>query len=760
MKTKLLTLLCIFSTLFLLNSKPVDAKPIGTIQVADRGIQEVSNSSILSAGIYLPEEDYNSLGIEFRGEPVPVEYVYDESGNFEAIRFFGESIDSYPEIGRHSSTNAYILTSTDTPLLMQKLEVDGPVEPLPKGFQAWNQKYLNYQDNPQLLKTKETHPNYYWGAYFGPRANRDDRFARVFFDLGNLDTDAASTCTIEIELFGRTDLPVSPDHLLEFNLNGEVLGSTTFDGTTSHKYKTSVPTSVLKQRNSLIADPLGTLPEARKVTPGKKDENGLAKIALDSGNLQSVSIKYPISLSPDDDSMEMTSWTAQEDTQKSNSVRFEFTDFEYIDLVAWDIGNDLLLKTGEDGKSVVGLLDENTHLWAANRADLRKPAIKLFDKPITPESLPDQSLIIVYHDEFKDAALKLANHKENRGLDSQLVSIDALYDHFNYGLKHSSAIRDFVRSLVNTNEKSERYVLLLGGASFDTKELRPEKHAPNFIPSMYTLSGSYQPTSSDNLLSAIGREDPNPCLPLGRLPARTADEAIAMVDKIISFENSTSQDWKRNILFASGEQGHFHQATNELAGELMDLQPELKITKIHPDPEVEKDYNVYYEDFTNSFNQGQAFLSYIGHGASLYWRFSMEKGTDRFGIRIMTPENIEELKNKGMPSIVYAGTCYTNKFDIEDDGSIGLRLMKQQEGGAVAVISAAYRMTLTDSLRFQEAFALQLFNGEHMTLGEAYLASFGRARLSHHARASVILLGDPSLDITSLYTSRDPEAGG
>lgn len=752
--------LVLFTTIsFLLSS--VAAEPVARLGVEKTGIQEISFAALQEAGIRLPKSNAEHMGISFRGESIASQIVTDPNGQPEAIRFWGEDINRHPTIGRYSADNAYLLTATtvEQPRVVEYQTAEGEAEGFPEGFLALGRLVNNEPATVNYNALQEEHEDYYFGPYFGPRS-RADRSASTGFGLQGLASNSDHPSTLTLTAIGWTDLPVRPDHQLIVRINDREIGRMIWDGKRrGQETLTLQPGELEKGWNTLQADPAPGLDEARRVSPGKKDDNGLASVALSMGALEGYSLTYPLIPTAAKNIYEMAEWKAPGNDTFTAPLRVRYFT-EDSPVVAWDIANARsfpITAAGNHGQWFYAefspLYQQGTHLWAAPQSVLPQPSVRPFHGGDPALAAAQSEFIILVHPEFRAAGEKLRNHREARGTSTILIEPDQLYDAYNHGLKDAHAIKDFLDAVRTVEGSQTESFLMLGGASFDTKSLFPERHAYNYIPALYTPSSHNPPVSADNLLSAASETKPAPTFAVGRLPARSAEEAMIMVDKVIDFENAGAAPWKHAMLFATGEKGIFQNSSNDTITAIEEKLPQadFSVTRIFPDDSEEKDYNVYVQRFADAINSGKALVSYIGHGASLYWRLSMEKGTDKWDIRIMTPENIDALQNKGMPFIAYGGTCYTNKFDIESAGSICLRLLAKDNGGAVASVSTAYRMSMTDATTFQDSFARALYNPDNKTLGQAYLAAFEGTRLSQDATATLVLLGDPSMDLSGLH---------
>jgi hypothetical protein len=126
-----------------------------------------------------------------------------------------------------------------------------------------------------------------------------------------------------------------------------------------------------------------------------------------------------------------------------------------------------------------------------------------------------------------------------------VFNIVDLYNQFNYGEPSPLAIRRFVDYMVSDGNK-ERYLLLMGKSV--TRNDRITKELPDEVPT-FGFPGS------DLLLveGLQGTDRDVPSIPFGRIPAATNAQAIAYLDKVKSYEATTSGlSWRRNVVHISG----------------------------------------------------------------------------------------------------------------------------------------------------------------------------------------------------------------
>ena len=170
-----------------------------------------------------------------------------------------------------------------------------------------------------------------------------------------------------------------------------------------------------------------------------------------------------------------------------------------------------------------------------------------------------------------------------------------VYNEFSAGVQDVSAIRDFVKMLYDKQNESPRYLLLFGDGSYDPKSRIPSN--TNFVIS-YQSANSTHPINSyvsddffallDEEESITGQGDEVPFLDIGvgRFPVQTIEEAVAMVDKVISYSSVESMGaWRNEVCFVGDDKdwefdsNHSEQA-EDLADLMQNLAPDLNINKI------------------------------------------------------------------------------------------------------------------------------------------------------------------------------------
>jgi hypothetical protein len=368
-------------------------------------------------------------------------------------------------------------------------------------------------------------------------------------------------------------------------------------------------------------------------------------------------------------------------------------------------------------------------------------------------------MLVVYHPLFQTAAQKLAEHRQSHsGITVAAIQTSAIYNEFSSGKADPGAIRDFARMMYLKNP-GFKYLLLFGDGSYDYKGLVKEVPAENFVPS-YQTDESLHPIDgfpSDDFYGLLGlTEGVNLTgeldIYVGRLPAKTADEAMVYVDKIVHYETSPEcfGDWKlRAGYVADDEDGNTHlRDMDDVAKQDEARHPLLNQQKVYIDayrqvstpgenryPEVNKTI------FDNIF-KGQLTMTYLGHGGPLGW--SQE--------RILTVPEIQSWTNYNRLPVMVTATCSFGAFDEPAVISPAEYALANPKGGAIALMTTTRAVYTNSNKQLTDAVHEEMFkktNGNAPSLGYIMTQGKNKYKQSFFVTNSrkFTLLGDPSMSI-------------
>ncbi len=393
-----------------------------------------------------------------------------------------------------------------------------------------------------------------------------------------------------------------------------------------------------------------------------------------------------------------------------------------------------------------------------------------------------KDFFIVVPEAFKDEAERLADFRRTHSdLSVAVITTQEVYNEFSSGSPDAGAIRNFMKMFYDravSPDELPGYLLLFGSGTYDNKDILG--YGGNLIPtfqSTVSLAPRFTYITDDffGLLDdhegaeAIGIVD----IGIGRLPARTPEEAAVLVDKIIRYEKrvpgmtpgsfspeymgvtSNYADWRNKVVFIADDgdnNTHFNHA-EILTGNLDDNSPGYNVRKIYLDayqqvtlaggaryPEVNRAIN-------ESVNQGAIMVNYIGHGGP--------RGLAQQ--RVLTFEDIATWNNKYNMPVFMTATCEFSSFDQPDpeELSAGVRILMKPEGGTAALFTTTRLAWSGHNLALNRNFMDAAFDepaadGSRNRMGDLIRIAkqnSSSGETTPRQLRNFVLLGDPSMQM-------------
>ncbi len=440
------------------------------------------------------------------------------------------------------------------------------------------------------------------------------------------------------------------------------------------------------------------------------------------------------------------------------------------DLLLWNI-------TGDETTQIQYKSESSSLSFGYETSDIMETFI-LFDKNGTYDSpqfisqVENQNLhaieradyVIVYFSAFQEAANKLAEHRRNTdAMVVEEVNINDIYEEFGSGRKDITALRNFAR-FVYERDSSFKYLLLLGDASYDFRGINTQIEYQNFIPTYQTDNSLYPINAfpSDDYFGLLDEGEGNDNMDgdldigIGRIPAKTAREAMIVVDKIIHYDTNPDRfgDWRARIGFAaddedkSQDKAHIRDADGISVTSAEDY-PCFHQQKVYFDAFKQEAtpggqrYPLANSSLKDNFNQGQLVFNYLGHGGP--------KGLSQE--RVMQVTDIINWENYDNLPVFVTATCSFTGFDEPTVVSAGEHAILSPIGGAVALyttvrsVFSSHNKALTEDI-FNNIFERK--EGKAQRLGDIIRLAKNNSSTSASERRNTrkfLLIGDPAMRI-------------
>ncbi|NNE19906.1 MAG: hypothetical protein HKN10_15650, partial [Myxococcales bacterium] len=275
-----------------------------------------------------------------------------------------------------------------------------------------------------------------------------------------------------------------------------------------------------------------------------------------------------------------------------------------------------------------------------------------------------------------------------------------------------------------------RFVLLLGDGTFDYRDrmgIGPGAIAPRMV---QTKAGLY---ASDALLGDLD-EDGLADIAVGRIPARSLDEAVAAFEALHRYQALEFSDFGLAALMISGA----NRGTN-FSEPIDDLQKwfssELETRSIGVEAlGVER----ARAELAVDLQRGPYWMHYTGHG-----------GLDRFDDEgVLTSQDIPTLRPL-LPTIVTGMTCSTSRFEWPTVDALAEHMVDPANDFAIASWGASGVTMSYYGAKLGEAFATRLFNADNgaARLGDLVVSLHQEEAAAYDPKALAVhvLLGDPAL---------------
>jgi MYXO-CTERM domain-containing protein len=538
----------------------------------------------------------------------------------------------------------------------------------------------------------------------------------------------ASAGAITVEIQGASDEGVAGEHRALVKVNGTTVGTLEFEGYTLHTETFAVAPGVLVAGENTV-EVVGELP---------------AGVDANFMYLNSVELAYDRTFVAAGESLEFASGAAGV---------IEVTGLVSDDVRLWNVTDHA------NPRSVSGFSVADGALRFAPQANARylvtsaagsAPVELWTDAEVDLKAASnDANYVIITRGDFVTDAARLAAHREAAGLKAKVVDLEDIYDQFSGSQPNPNAIRTFLAYATANWKTAPKYVVLGGAGHYDYRNLRG--FGGNVVPPL-EVGTDVGLIASDVRYSDVEGDDLVPDLAIGRLPAATAEEFGAIVDKLIAYDTADASDWKNDVVFVadlSDETSNFVKDSEKRVGA---LPASFTVHEVHrTDALPLADARTILLD---QFDAGAGWINYLGHGGVDRWA----RGAATDGV--LMNADAEALTNGARLPLVTAMTCLSSAFDIPGFDAIGEVLVRNPNGGAVAVWGASTSSIHEEARILLDGFIDGTMGDHNRVLGDAVLQasrSFADRETENGGRMLEMyaLLGDPATPLQYVAPKAD-----
>ena len=229
----------------------------------------------------------------------------------------------------------------------------------------------------------------------------------------------------------------------------------------------------------------------------------------------------------------------------------------------WDItdsDNLVIIGTQSSGTTLSAIIPntENPRILYGSTVTITPTIKSVSFRQINP---PDHNFLIISNRallkpaaSYTDVVKAYAGYRasqEGGNYDTLVVTVDQLYDQFNYGETSSLAIYEFVKFMVNNG--TPRYLFLIGKGR-DVYSHRGAALSASQLKDLVPTAG--YPGSDMAFSAGLNGTTHEPAIPTGRLSATKPEEVAAYLNKVketeVIFNNPAEEVWRKEGLHLSG----------------------------------------------------------------------------------------------------------------------------------------------------------------------------------------------------------------
>ncbi len=527
--------------------------------------------------------------------------------------------------------------------------------------------------------------------------------------IEGLDPASPLPAHLQVVFQGASEAETEGEHHLSVSLNGTPLGETSFDGKLPHVFSTSVPASVLLEgESSLTVTNLGDTGAYSFVFLDRVDLVYPQTPALRSGLFSGV-----------------FSETGRAIVSGEAQVGLDVTD---PDAPVW-------LQGLRDKAGQVRFKAEAGHRYVlAAPEGLLAPRVSTPLRSMLRSTRNQADYVVIAPEAFLEAAQPLLERRRDQGLTAKAVSFEEIASEFGHGRPSAQAIRDVLAYAYHSwTGPSVRYVLLLGDSSYDPRNLTGfDQGAP--LPAMWAKT-SYLWTSSDPAFAAVNGEDLLPDVAIGRLPAKTLEEAHALVQKVLAWED-TSQDLSGTAVLVADNP----DLAGDFEADVLDIQASFLGGQETKTLFLRELGGNTRPEILASFDEGASLMSYVGHGGAAVWASE----------NVLNSWDTAGLRAQSRQPLMLTFNCLNGYFVAPNYDSLSEAFLKVEGRGTIGAFSPSGLSLDAPAHRFHRALMAEITSGVHERLGDAVLAAqaaYAEEGVMPELLAIYHLLADPGMRI-------------
>lgn len=591
------------------------------IYTGQRGLYRLTYQDLQGQGVPVASLNPATLAMSYLNQPVDIQVTGAADGRFDP----GDLIIFYaqPYVGRYMTRNVYQLSYGGNGAgarMGTRAASPQPADPLATVMTRTVRLERN-KDYRSLYPLPVGADRWFDNALF---VNSAVPTASTSYSFEGEDAIVAEPgqAVVRVSLHGGTENVASPDQSVAVRLNSHELGVFQWDGSTPYLATATLSTALFDQTPNRI-----TLEAARAQLPG---------VALYWVSPDWVEAAYPARIRATADRLYVEAIPGV----AGQRLRVRAEGWSSAAVRAYDVRDPnrpvqltTLQASGAGSPWTVDFWDQwpasaaAPSYFAATESALLAPLAMERDTLSTLLSPTNNAdYIAIVHASLANAIQPLLDRRAAEGLRVKKVDVQDIYDEISGGRVDPEAIRSFLAYAYgqwNQGGPRPAYVLLVGDGHYDFKN-HMATNLPNLIPPyLLHVDPFLGETAVDNrYVSVDGPDDFLPEMHIGRIPAKSAADVTAYVDKVAAYEAMPTGAWQQRAVFVADNKddpaGNFHTLSD--------------LVRLQWLPEAYEDSAIYYRmdaahdtgaemraAIKTAMNNGAAYLQWFGHASQFRW---------------------------------------------------------------------------------------------------------------------------------------------
>ncbi len=616
---------------------------VNTIQAG--GLTRLTYSDLQAAGVPVDTITPATLSMYYLGIPIRIQVTGEGDGSFDPgdlIIFYAE-----PYVGRYMTSNVYWLSyggANGARMTVRTAPQNTGITPTTIYTET-----ARVENNLIYVSTiaDGLNTDNWWDNSLSPNNSSPPGSATksVVYTLPIDDPAQVGTVRVRANMHGLTNQSYNPDHAIRLTLNGNNLGTFTWEGEIEYVAEASAAGTVLSPATNQL-----TLTAALEYIPGCPPDCPFSYTVYPNW----VEADYVATADAEGDKIILDGVaTGAERIRVTGLSLASAGNARVYDLR--DKANPVILATtsavNAGSSYTLDFWDSplaNPAYAVSTDSALNAPVSVRIDTPSmwgTPNNSAEY--IAITHDYFYTPTSgyssldDLLAHRQADGFQTVKIDVQDIYDEFSGGRKDPQAIRDFLTyAYFNWNAGGEppAYVLLVGDGSLDFQNNVGSPNIDYIPPYLLNIDPFLGEVPADNrYVSVDGNEDFVPDMAIGRLPAQVKLDLAqqnppaylpayvdmdAMVDKIIGYETTAiGGAWQHRTVFVADDfadpAGNFHVLTDHIVNNwLPQAYDEIKIYRNSASYPTSTDVR---NGIKQAFNNDALLLQWFGHASAFRW---------------------------------------------------------------------------------------------------------------------------------------------